>query len=152
MTPGTKGSNFFPWIAAGANGTLDTIYYTSTSSKPNDPNAAWYANFAQVTGAVVTLTGFRPRYLSTPVVTTARLDPNPVHIGGICSFGIFCSLVPNANRNLADSISIALDPAGGATLVWTNDNVDPEQIEFACQSGGPSATTGQPLTGCYQAT
>jgi hypothetical protein len=151
VTTGT-GSNFFPWVAAGGGGRIDGIYYSSSTTRPNDPSSVWYANFAAITGANATLSGGRAVYTTTPRVTYKRLDLNPVHIGGICTFGIFCSVVPNANRNLADSIAIALDPAGGANAVWTNDNVSPEQIEFACQSGGPSATTGQPLSGCYQAT
>ena len=78
------------------------------------------------------------------------LDPNPVHVGGICSFGIFCSAVPNANRSLADAIAIAVDPAGGANAVWTNDAGKKRQIEFACQDSGASAFSGQPnLDGCY---
>ncbi len=152
VTPGTQGSSFFPWIAAGGNGTVDAIYYSSNTNQPNFPASIWYANFAQITGAIATVSGNGAVYTSPPNVAIVRLDPNPVHVGGICSFGIFCSVVPNANRNLADSIAIFLDPAGGATAVWTNDKVSPERIEFACQSGGPSATTGQVLSGCYVAT
>jgi hypothetical protein len=73
-----------------------------------------------------------------------------VHVGGICSFGIFCSAVPNANRSLADSIAIALDPAGGANGTWTNDASGTRQIDFACQSSGASAFAGaKALSGCY---
>ncbi len=151
LTPGTKGSNFFPWIAAGGQGVVDVIWFKTASSKPNDPSDVWNAQFGQVTGATAIFGPSQVRYAATPVLTQLRLDPNPVHVGGICTFGIFCSVVPNANRNLADSISIALDPSGGANAVWTNDAVDPEQIEFACQSGGPSATTGADLTGCFSA-
>jgi hypothetical protein len=59
-------------------------------------------------------------------------------------------VVPNANRSLADSIAIALDPAGGANAAWTNDAAATRRIDFACQSSGPSAFAGlKALHGCY---
>jgi hypothetical protein len=85
-------------------------------------------------------------------VTSKGLDANPVHNGGICTFGIFCTAVPDANRSLADSIAITLNPGGGANAVWTNDATATRRIDFACQSSGPSATaTLKPLHGCYAA-
>lgn len=87
-------------------------------------------------------------------MTLAPLDPDPVHAGGICTFGLFCAVVPNANRRLADSIAIALDPAGGANAVWTNDAGGTRRIDFACQSSGPSASPRpglKVLHGCFEA-
>ena len=115
------GSHFFPWIAAGSSGIIDAIYYRTDSLRPNDPTDRWHAGFAQITGATATVAASGARYMTTPKVASKPLDPNPVHTGGICTFGIFCTAVPNANRSLADSIAIALDPAGGANAVWTND-------------------------------
>jgi hypothetical protein len=100
---------------------------------------------------VATVSGTGANYTSAPQVATASPYQPAVHIGGICTFGIFCTTVPNANRNLADSIAIAIDPAGGANVVWTNDNVPGGPvIQFACQDRGPSAYAKQPrLSGCF---
>lgn len=146
----TGGSHFFPWIAGGSAGIVDAIYYRTDSLRPNDPTDRWFASFAQITGAVATVGPAGAAYTTPPVVTTRLLDPNAVHVGGICTFGIFCSAVPNANRSLADSIAIAIDPAGGANAVWTND-AGTRRIDFACQSSGQSAYAGlKPLHGCYR--
>ena len=94
----------------------------------------------------------RAAYATTPQVISKLLDPSSVHVGGICTFGIFCTAVPNANRDLADSIVIALDPAGGANAAWTNGASGSRRIEFACQSAGPSAFAAlKALRGCYVA-
>jgi hypothetical protein len=151
------GSFFFPWLAAGTAGRVDAIYYHSPSLRPNDPKSVWYIGFAQITGAAAKVAGGRAVYESTPHIHFGVLDPRSVHKGGICSFGIFCSVVPRSNRHLADSIAIALDPSGGANAVWTDDNQGNRQghtshIEFACQSSGPSAISGKPpLSGCFRA-
>jgi len=148
----TAGSYFFPWIAAGSSGRIDAIYYQTDSLRPNDATDRWSAGFAQITYATATVGSKGARYKVAPQVASLLLDPDPVHVGGICSFGIFCSVVPNANRRLADSIAIALDPAGGANATWTNDAGDSRRIDFACQSSGPSAFAGaNALTGCYAA-
>jgi len=147
-----SGSNFFPWIAAGSGGIVDAVYYRTDSLRPNDPSDRGWAAFAQVTGATATLGGGGASYTTQPQVVTRLLDPSPVHVGGICTFGIFCSAVPNANRDLADSIAISLDPAGGANAAWTNDAAGGSRIDFACQSSGPSAFAGlKALHGCYAA-
>jgi hypothetical protein len=148
----SPGSYFFPWIAAGSSGIVDAIYYRTSSLQPNDPADQWYAAFSQITGATATLGSGGASYTTTPQVASQALDPNPAHVGGICTFGVFCSVVPNANRSLADSIAIALDPAGGANPVWTNDAGSTRLIDFACQSSGPSAFAGaKALHGCYAA-
>ena len=128
------GSSFFPWIAAGSSGIVDAIYYRTNSLRPNDPSDRWFATFAQVTGATATVGPAGAAYTVTPQVVSQPLDPHPAHVGGICTFGIFCSAVPNANRSLADSIAIALDPGGGVDAVWTNDAAGTRRIDFACGS------------------
>jgi hypothetical protein len=146
------GSNFFPWSAAGSAGRIDTDYYVSSTLRPNDPSSVWSIAFSQVSGAVATLGAGGARYTQTPKVTSTLLDPKPVHNGGICTFGIFCSVVPNANRRLADSISIALDPQGGANAVWTNDASGTRRVDFACQSSGTSAFAEvKAIKGCFRA-
>jgi len=155
----TTGSFFFPWLSAGSAGIVDASYYSSTTLQPNRPSSIWFAGFSQITSAVARYTsGPNATYASTPVATDEiLLSPNAIHGngstgGGICTFGIFCSAVPNANRDLADSIAISLDPAGGANAAWTNDAAGGSRIDFACQSSGPSAFAGlKALHGCYAA-
>src|SRR5207249_5645769 len=99
----TTGSNFFPWITAGSTGIVDAVYYRTDSLRPNDPTDRWFTRFAQITGATATVAGNRASYLTRPQVDSQLLDSSATHVGGICTFGIFCSAVPNANRSLADS-------------------------------------------------
>ena len=154
----TTGSYFFPWIAAGSSGIVDATYYSSWTLRPNDPTSVCYVGLSQITGAVATYSGGdHASYVSTPSATNEiLLDPNPIHGngtsgGGICTFGIFCSAVPGANRGLADVFEVHLDPAGGANVTWTKD-LGGRRIFFACQKSGPSAFAGAPdLNGCYAA-
>src|SRR5919198_71434 len=152
----TAGSFFFPWLSAGSTGIVDGAYYSSSTLQPNNPASVWYVGFSQITGAVATYTrGAHAAYTSTPVATDeVLLDPNPIHGdgttgGGVCTFGIFCSAVPGANRGLADVFEVHVDPAGGANVTWTKDTGG-RAIGFACQSSGASVFAGAPdLSGCY---
>ena len=152
----TAGSFFFPWLSAGSAGIVDATYYSSTTLQPNKPSSVWYVGLSQITGAVASYTGGDfASYTSTPVATAEiLLDPNPIHgdgttAGGICTFGIFCSAVPGANRGLADVFEVHVDPAGGANVSWTKD-LGGRRIFFACQNSGASAFAGAPdLNGCY---
>ena len=153
----TTGSYFFPWLSAGSSGIVDATYYSSATLQPNNPTSVWYAGFSQVTGAVATYTSGLPNatYASTPVATNEiLLNPNSIHGngstgGGICTFGIFCSAVPGANRGLADVFEVHVDPAGGGNVAWTKD-AGGRVIQFACQNSGASAFAGAPdLNGCY---
>jgi hypothetical protein len=143
------GSTFFPWIAAGSRGIADAVFHRSPTLRPNDPDSVWSIGFAQIRDAIAEAGDNGAHYVRTPTVSETLLDPDPVHVGGICSFGIFCSAVPNANRSLADSIAIAIDPGGGANATWTNDAGKRRVIDFACQSSGPGAFDGTTLNGCY---
>ena len=155
----SSGSYFFPWTVAGSKGIVNAVYYKSATRQPNKPNSVWYIGFSRVTGAEAGYTGGpNAFYVSPPAFQELLLDPNPVHGngtsgGGICTFGLFCSGVPGANRALADSIAIALDPAGGVNAVWTDDIGNPgnaREIHFACQNSGASSFEGAPdLNGCY---
>jgi hypothetical protein len=150
------GSYFFPWIVAGSAGRLDIVYYRSDTQTPNADDATWFIGFSQVLGAVATVTGSTATYSSKPTVAELDLDPAAVHVGGICTFGLFCAALPNSNRNLADSIAVVLDPAGGANVVYTVDapgrlaSGEGSHIEYACQSSGPSGYAEvRSITGCF---
>jgi uncharacterized repeat protein (TIGR01451 family) len=152
----TTGSFFFPWIHAGSAGRLDVANYSSTTLRPNDERSIWFVGMSQVTGAVAHyVSGVNATYDSTPVSTPQiLLDANRVHGngttgGGICTYGLFCTAVPNSNRSLGDVFEVHLDPAGGANVTWTSDNGG-NHIGFACQNSGASAFGSAPdLNGCY---
>jgi len=152
----TTGSFFFPWLSAGSAGIVDATYYSSSTLQPNKPDSVWYVGLSQITGAVASYSGgAQAAYTSAPVATAEiELDPNPIHGngttgGGICTFGLFCSAVPGANRGLADVFEVHVDPAGGANVTWTKD-LGGQRIFFACQNSGASAFAGAPdLNGCY---
>jgi hypothetical protein len=67
-----------------------------------------------------------------------------MHVGGICTNGIFCSL-NDGNRDLADSISIAIDRGGSAALAWTDQGRvlhGPTHITYGCNTSQQSAYAG----------
>jgi hypothetical protein len=67
-----------------------------------------------------------------------------MHVGGICTNGIFCSL-NDGNRDLADSISIAIDRGGSAGLVWTDQGRvlhGPTHITYGCNTSQQTAIVG----------
>jgi uncharacterized repeat protein (TIGR01451 family) len=152
----TTGSFFFPWIHAGSAGRVDVANYFSTTLRPNDPASVWFVGMSQVTGAVAHyVSGANATYDSTPIASPEiQLDPNRVHGngtsgGGICTYGLFCAVVPASNRGLADVFEVHLDPAGGANVTWTSDNGG-NHIGFVCQNSGQSGFAGAPdLNGCY---
>jgi hypothetical protein len=147
---GAAGSHFFPWAAAGSGGRVAVVEYTSSTLRPNDPGSIWYIGFLSISGAVAAVGLNDAHYVSTPKVQKVLLDASPVHVGGICTFGLFCAAMPNADRSLADSIAVAIDPAGGANAVWTDNDQGASLVRFACQSSGPSFYSGLPaLKRCF---
>jgi uncharacterized repeat protein (TIGR01451 family) len=155
----SSGSYFFPWTAAGSQGIVNTVYYKSATRQPNKPNSVWFVGHTRVTAAIATYTsGPNATYNGTPQFTETLLDTGPISGngtsgGGICTFGLFCTAVPGSNRNLADSLAVTLDPAGGVNAVWTDNVGNPngaKEIHFTCQNSGPSSFAGAPdLNGCY---
>ncbi len=153
---------FYPWIYAGAKGIVDAIYYYSATNKPNDNTSQWFTKFSQITDAVATVSGGVASYVGAgpQVAAETLLNPQPIHTGSICTFGIFCT-VTGGDRSLLDANNIAIDPAGGANANWTaNANPSSRRIEFACQNSGRSVFDGanapEPfaggiaiLNGCY---
>jgi len=86
--------HFFPWIAAGSTGRVDFIWLGTPDFNPSDAALSpWTVTFAQTTSG----TSGTPKFNQTTV-------SNVMHVGGICTSGIFCSAT-GGNRDLADSIS-----------------------------------------------
>lgn len=77
--------------------------------------------------------------LTSPSATFTRtqLRGDPVHVGDICTLGIFC--LSNDNRDLADVNDVKVDSTGGAQVAYTEEAPDGSrtEIDFQCQAGGP---------------
>ena len=123
-----KGTHFFPWIAAGSTGRVDFIWLNSPDYTPTDAEQSpWYATFAQTVNGTDTSPKFNQTSASSSVM----------HVGGICTNGIFCS-ISGGNRDLADSISIAIDRGGSAY---------PTETWFSCPWRSPGPTRVASFTG-----
>jgi len=129
------GTNFFPWIAAGSAGRVDFIYLHTPDLDPSDAKlSAWYTKFAQTTDGTDAVPKFAVTSASSVIM----------HVGGICTNGIFCS-VNSGNRDLADSISIAIDRGGSAALAWTDQGAvlhGPTDITYGCVTSQQTAVVG----------
>jgi hypothetical protein len=109
-----------PWVAA-YNGTVDVVYYGTTSSSNLDPSAQWNVYFAQPNGSG----GF-----TQTQVNTGALSPN--HVGVICTGGTGCT---SGTRNLLDLFQVAIDPQNGkAAIIYVNDTLQTSTNpnNFAC--------------------
>jgi len=138
-----KGTHFFPWIAAGSTGRVDFIWLNSTDYTPTDSEQSpWFVTFAQTTNG----------NSNTPKFSQTAASSSVMHVGGICTNGLFCDLVSGGNRDLADSISIAIDRGGSAALVWTDQGRllhGPTLITYGCVKAQQSAIVGaSPGLGC----
>jgi hypothetical protein len=127
-----KGTHYFPWIAAGSTGRVDFIWLNSPDYTPSDAEQSpWYVTFAQTTNGTS----------ATPKFNQTSASSSVMHVGGICTNGIFCSL-NDGNRDLADSISIAIDKGGSAALAWTDQGKvlhGPSHITYGCNTSQQTA-------------
>ncbi|HEY2299772.1 MAG TPA: sialidase family protein [Jatrophihabitans sp.] len=173
-------TNYFARIVAGDRGRVDVIYLASPvrnvvstpqnkltydgsdPSKPNcrpetsDPggkgvrfigkpcempaSAPWYLYLAQS----LDLTS------ATATFTPVQLRSDPVHVGDICTLGIFC--LSDDNRDLADTNDVKIDATGGAQVAYTAEtpNGARTEIDFQCQSGGPGLYAGVKMADCQR--
>jgi hypothetical protein len=129
------GTHYFPWIAAGSTGRVDFIWLSTPDLNPSDAALSpWTAIFAQTASGTS----------ATPKFNQTSASSNVMHLGGICTDGIFCT-VTGGNRDLADSISIAIDRGGGAGLVWADQGSvlhGPTHISYSCVTALQSAIAG----------
>ena len=171
-------SYFYVWSYGGAKGMVDAIYYFAPTNQPNATDQStnsWVTKISQITDAIANppgIGGCPPDNLTMngpacyvgagpQVAQEAQVSNNVIHVGQICTFGIFCDLVTGGDRSLLDSNNITIDPAGGANATWTaNANPTNERVEFVCQNSGRSlfdgANSPEPfaggaaiLNGCY---
>jgi hypothetical protein len=131
------GTHFFPAIAAGDPGKVDVAWIgTSTKiatlpyGKPapgGGDGASWFLYAAQ---SLNLATG-------TPTWTVSKLTADPIHVGDVCTLGLFCSVFPTANRSLLDFIDAAIDGPGHAVVAFTQDTDQNNGIYVARQTSGP---------------
>lgn len=143
-------ADIFPWIAAGAAGNLDVVWYHSTGGAkganlkhrdPGDASTTWTVAFAQLTGATAA-SGATP----APTVVLRDLAITPViHKGDICNNGILCEL--GGDRSLLDFFQVSIDRAGRANIAYATDAATPGTavIAYTRQQTGRNALTGAPL-------
>lgn len=148
-------SDLFPWLAAGANGMLDVVWYHGDGGAPasnlayRDPGDAktkWTVAFAQL-GHAAAKSG--PKELTYSEAITPV-----VHTGDICQNGTFCSLVPvpgaplsTGDRSLLDFFEVAIDKAGRANIALADNAESPGSLisGYIRQTSGYSLTTGKRL-------
>ncbi|HVA59194.1 MAG TPA: hypothetical protein VNG13_01500 [Mycobacteriales bacterium] len=154
-------ADVFPWIAAGAKGMLDVVWYhgqggSPTSNlayrDPGDSKTQWTVAFAQLKNADTTTKAGVP---SPTVLAYSQAITPVVHIGDICQNGTFCALVPvsgapysTGDRSLLDFFEVAVDNEGRANVAIADNAAAPGQLfsAFTQQISGYSLTTGKPLT------
>ena len=96
-----------PWLAA-RNGKIDVVYYGSTASSADQPDAVWNVYDSQ----------FNNGTWDVKVVSNT-----PNHVGPICLEGSGC--VNNTNRELLDLFEVAEDSISGkAAVIYTDSTID----------------------------
>jgi hypothetical protein len=97
----------FPWIAA-YNGAVALVYYGTTASSKDDPNAVWNVYLAQTTNDGASF-------------QQSTVNNTPNHVGVICTNGTGCA---SGTRNLLDLFKVAIDPRNGrAAVIYTDDTL-----------------------------
>ena len=111
-------TNVMPWAIAGTAGTVDIVFYgTSTRGDPNsfpswlnNRQAAtmvkWFTYFVQVQGATS----------GTPTIFQVQASEHPTDYGQLCTQGLNCT-ISGGDRTLADFFSVAIDAKGAAHII-----------------------------------
>jgi hypothetical protein len=131
------GTHFFPAIAVGDPGKVDVAYIGTPTKITELPygkpapgggqSASWYLYSAQS----LDLASGHPTWARTKVTR------NPIHVGDVCTLGIFC-VFPDSNRNLLDFIDAAIDGSGRVHISFTQDTDQSNGIYVANQTSGPT--------------
>ncbi|MDX6199437.1 MAG: hypothetical protein QOJ79_2588 [Actinomycetota bacterium] len=150
-------SDLFPWMAAGANGTVDVVWYHGEGGakgsnliyrNQGDRLTNWTVAFAQLGKATAkSSTG-----AAAPTMLTYTNYATPVmHHGSICNNGTFCDLpIPGSSgdRSLLDFFQVAIDGAGRANIALADNEASPGSniSAYVRQTSGYSVTSGQRMT------
>jgi hypothetical protein len=128
------GQDLFGWVAGGGRGVAAVAWYHTDSKDKNAGTAKWVVKAAQV----------RALDTKNPDIDVANASDHVMHVGGICTLGIFCGVLPgsSSDRSLLDFFKLAIDPQGMIEVVWSDNNrpgAAKQGVGFARQSGGQSA-------------
>ncbi|MFL5796741.1 MAG: hypothetical protein ACJ77A_02265 [Actinomycetota bacterium] len=152
------GTHFFPSIAVGDPGRVDVAYLGTDKlidqtpyGKPTPGGGAggvWRLYMAQSTNLAS----------GNPTWSVVQATPTPMHIGDVCTLGIFCIGELGSNRDLLDFIDISVGVDGFAHAAYTDDNLA-TGIWAANQVSGIRAYApqlslagGNPASGAYTTT
>src|SRR5207253_5564426 len=104
----------------------------------------WYLYLAQTLDVVPGASAHTPTFL------TQKLRNDPVHIGDICTLGIFC--LGDDNRDLADTNDVKIDRTGGFQVAYTFEGYPAtgphNEIDFQCQTDGPGLYANVKVRSC----
>ena len=135
-------TNVMPWAVAGTKGTVDIVFYgTSTRGDPNSfpswlnsrqaaTGVKWFTYFVQVQGATT----------GNPTIYQVQASEHPTDYGQLCTQGLGCT-VSGGDRTLADFFSVAIDTNGAAHIIindLTNQHHGAALFELT-QVAGPTA-------------
>jgi hypothetical protein len=153
VKPDPGKGNLFPWMAAGANGMLDVVWYHGQGGAPGselnyrnqgDRLTNWTVAFAQLGKA----TAKNGAGAAAPTVLTYTNAATPVmHHGSICNNGTFCDLpIPGSSgdRSLLDFFQVAIDAAGRANIALADNQNSPGSnvTAYVRQTSGYSIVSG----------
>lgn len=131
------GTHFFPAIAAGDPGKVDVAYIrtrrkiaTLPYGKPA-PGGGDGARWFLYVGQSLDLASGKPTW------TVDKITTRPIHVGDVCTLGLFCAVFPTANRDLLDFIDAAINGRGRAHVAFTQDTHRSNGIYVANQTSGP---------------
>ncbi|MDP9101818.1 MAG: hypothetical protein M3N21_06695, partial [Actinomycetota bacterium] len=158
VNPGEAGAvatggtaDLFPWIAAGADGRLDVVWYhgsggdTTGYRSVGSAGTTWTVAFAQLADA----TRSDSTGALTPTVVSSTLAASPVlHTGNVCNNGTTCGLTNAAeDRTLLDFFQVAIDGRGRANIAYASDAGTPKtaHIEYIRQNSGQSLLDGSAI-------
>lgn len=139
-------ANLFPWLAAGAQGNLDVVWYhgkggNTTGYRNYGSRGAteWTVAFAQLAGADTA----RPR-----TVTYSEAITPVFHTGSVCINGLACDIPGTASsgdRSLLDFFQVAIDKQGRANIAYTLTRGGSAFATYTRQNSGMSLLTGKPV-------
>jgi len=89
---------------------------------------------------------------ATPTYANQKLRTDSMHMGDICTLGIFC--LPFDNRDLADINDVKIDATGAAQVAYTFETADGKrtEIDFQCQTGGSGLLANVAVKSCLDVT
>jgi hypothetical protein len=139
---GANTTNAMGWIAAGDAGKLAAIWLGSQGREyPSDhtnPTRPWRPYMAVSTNA----------NSSNPTFQQTAMGNGPNHLGDICLVGTLCGATrPPGNRNMADFISVAIGPDGGAQATWASDANHVSTLPTSLVPGVPLTMTAREISG-----